>query len=151
MIRSPFQYRRRLRKANTRQGTASVEFAIVLPVLLALTLGTIDLCSVLFLRESVVLAAYEGARRGVDRGRTNGDVTSRATEFLTERGVNFSGNPVTISSPGFDSADTLENVTVTVTVPAAGNLLIPTDWFADLNVTASVTMRKEYANLNNNN
>ena len=51
-------------------------------------------------------------------------------------------------SPGFTGADTLENVTVTVQVPCAGNLLIPSQWFDDLNLSASVTMRKEYQNLN---
>lgn len=121
-----------------------------MPVLLALTLGTIDVCSVLFLRESAVLAAYEGARSGVGRGRTDADVVERATEFLDERGVIYDGAAVTISSPGYTNAATLENVTVTVTIPASGNLLIPTQWFTDLNITASVTMRKEYENLDNN-
>ncbi len=41
----------------------------------------------MFLRESAVLAAYEGARRGVGRGRTNTDVIDRVTEFLDERGI----------------------------------------------------------------
>ncbi len=137
--------------AARRSGIATVEFAIVLPVLLVLTLGTIDVCSVMFLKESAVLAAYEGARQGVGRGHTNANVKSRVMQFLDERNVQYSsGNVVTFSSPGFDSATTLQNVTVTVNVPAAGNLLIPTDRFADLIVSGSVTMRKEYKNLTNN-
>ncbi len=104
----------------------------------------------MFLRESAVLAAYEGARRGVGRGRTNTDVIERVTEFLDERGIEYDGpGAVTISSPGFDSAETLENVTVTVTVPTAGNFIIPSQLLGDRDIVASVTMRKEYQNLDN--
>ncbi len=126
---------------------ATIEFAVVLPALLALTLGTMDLCSMMFLKESAVLAAYEGARRGVARGRTNTDVINRVQEFLDERNIAYNGDVVTISSPGFAAAETLENVTVTVNLPTNGNLLIPSALFGDMNVSASVTMRKEYKNL----
>ena len=139
--------RRRSRKLHRRSGVATIEFAFVLPALLALTIGTIDICSMMFLKETAVLAAYEGARQGVGRGRTNADVTNRVTEFLDERGVSYGGNVVSISSPGFGAANTLENVTVTVNVPAGGNLLVPSQMFGDMTMSASVTMRKEYQNL----
>jgi Flp pilus assembly protein TadG len=135
------------RRKGRRKGVATIEFAVVLPALLALTLGTMDLCSMMFLKESAVLAAYEGARRGVARGRTNTDVINRVQEFLDERNIAYNGDVVTISSPGFAAAETLENVTVTVNLPTNGNLLIPSALFGDMNVSASVTMRKEYKNL----
>ena len=76
-----------------------------------LTIGTIDLCSMLFLQESIKLAAYEGARRGVGRGRTNADVVNRVTEFLDERNVQYNaGSVVSFSSTDFNNADQLENV-----------------------------------------
>ena len=142
--------RRPIRRRNQRQrrGLATVEFALVLPALVVLTLGTLDLCSLMFLKESVVIAAYEGAREGVGRGQTDTDATARIVEFLDERGVTHSGTGcVQITGASFDTAETLEHVTVTVTVPAAGNLLIPSAMFDGMNVSASVTMRKEYENL----
>ena len=78
-------HRRFGRKKSRRSGLATVEFALVLPALLVLTIGTLDLCSMMFLKESAVLAAYEGARRGVGRGKTDADVVARVTEFLDER------------------------------------------------------------------
>ncbi|QEF96812.1 TadE-like protein [Stieleria maiorica] len=137
----------RSRRRRQRRGAATVEFAICLPALIALTIGTIDLCSMLFLKESITLAAYEGARRGVARGRTNADVIARVQEFLDERNIQYSGNPCTFSSPDFTDADTLENVTTTVTVPCDGNLLIPSVLFAGIELSAEVTLRKEYKNL----
>jgi Flp pilus assembly protein TadG len=140
---------RSLHRANRRHGAATVEFALVAPALIALTIGTIDLCSMLFLKESITIAAYEGARQGVGRGRTNANVVARVQEFLDERNIQYSGNPCTFSSPDFDNADTLENVTVTVTVPCQGNLLIPSLMFGDMDLSADVTLRKEYRNLDN--
>ena len=68
--------------------------------------------------------------------------------LLDERGIEYSGsNAVTVSSPGFDGASTLENVTVTVTIPTTGNLIIPSELLGEMDIQASVTMRKEYQNL----
>ena len=133
---------------GARRGAASVEFAICLPVLFLLTFGTIDICTMIFLNESASLAAYEGARRGVGRGYTNADSTARVVEFLDERGIAYSGGSVVqYSSPGFDDANTLEHVTVTVTIPCEGNLILPSEMIGGLSVTGEVTMRKEYKNL----
>jgi Flp pilus assembly protein TadG len=148
-FKHPNGCRRRSRRLQKRRGVAAVEFAVCLPAVIALTIGTIDVCSMLFLKESIKLAAYEGARRGVGRGRTNADAVARVREFLDERNIQYVGDPCTFSSPDFGSADTLENVTTTVTVPCSGNLLIPSVLFAGINLSADVTLRKEYKNLPN--
>ena len=71
----------------------------------------------------------------------------RVQEFLDERNIAYAGDCVSISSPGFAGAGTLENVTVTIQLPTEGNLLVPSSLFGDMNISASVTMRKEYQNL----
>jgi Flp pilus assembly protein TadG len=53
------------RTRKSRQAAATVELAICLPVVLTIAFGTIDICSVLFLKESLTIAAYEGARAGM--------------------------------------------------------------------------------------
>ncbi|MEM9826062.1 MAG: TadE/TadG family type IV pilus assembly protein [Planctomycetota bacterium] len=134
------------RRSDAPRGVAAVEFAIILPALVALTLGTMDLCSVIFLREGAMLAAYEGAREGVQQDGTNATATARVTEFLNARGIAHGSGAVAISNPSYDTAETLEHITITVTVPTAGNLISPSWLFAGMNVSASVTMRKEYEN-----
>jgi hypothetical protein len=113
---------------------------------MTLTLATIDLCSVFFLKETVTIAAYEGARRGINRGGTNAAATNRVQEVLNERGIQYGNNVVTFDGTTFNNAETLEHVTLVVTVPAAGNLLSPAGLFGDLTLTSRVTMRKEFRN-----
>ena len=130
--------------ARRRKGVAATECALLIPIIFAFTLFTIEICTILFLKEAVTIAAYEGARVGIQRGGTDAAVEFRVEEFLTERGIAFS-NPVTVADPGFDDAEELENVQTTVSVPAQGNL--PFGWFfGGLEISAQVTMRKEFAN-----
>ena len=130
-----------------RGGVATVEFAFILPVLITLTLGTMDLCNVIFLKEAVSIAAYEGARQGVNRNRTNADARARIIDFLDQRGIQYnSADVISISDPGFDNAAPLEFVTVTVRVPADGNVLVA-DWLSSgLQIEAACTLRKEFPN-----
>lgn len=141
------KHRRLHRSAHRRRGVAAVEAALCLPLLFLLTLGTIDLCSMLFLKEAMTIAAYEGAREGVQRGGTNADATEQVLNFLDQRNIQHGGaQSVQISDPGYDGAETLQHVTLSLTVPCKGNLLLPSDLYGDLDITTSVTMRKEYAN-----
>lgn len=131
-------------KFKNREGIAATECALVIPIIFAFTLFTIEMCTIMFLKEAVTIAAYEGARVGIQRGGTDALVEFRIEEFLDERGISHA-NAVTIEDPGFDDADELEHVRTTVSVPAEGNL--PFGWFfGGTQITASVTMRKEFPN-----
>ncbi|MCC9644439.1 pilus assembly protein [Rhodopirellula sp. JC740] len=129
-----------------RRGTATAEIAFCLPVLLTFTFATVDLCSIFFLKETVAIAAYEGARRGINRGGTNEAAAARVREILDERGVEYGGNVMQMENSTFSTADTLEHVTVVVTVPAAGNLYAPAGLYDGLQISHRITMRKEFAN-----
>ncbi|MEO9592207.1 TadE/TadG family type IV pilus assembly protein [Rhodopirellula bahusiensis] len=129
-----------------RRGTATAEIAFCLPVLLTFTFATVDLCSIFFLKETVAIAAYEGARRGINRGGTDAAVRARVAEILDERGVQYAGDSVAFENSTFSNADTLEHVTIVVTVPAAGNLYAPAGLYNDLQISHRITMRKEFKN-----
>ena len=134
---------------RSRSGLATVEMAVCLPLLLTLTLATIDVCSAIFLRETLTIAAYEGARVGALRGATNSDVTTRVRDLLNQRGVQYNaGTVVTISAPGFNDANTLQHVTITVKAPAAGNLIAPRQLFAGRTLQSKVVVRKQFKNVN---
>lgn len=129
-----------------RRGLAVTELAVCLPLLTALTFGTVDLCAAMFLKETVTLAAYEAARVGVERGGTNATAIRRAQEFLDERGVTYKADSIRIQGSSFDSADTLEHVTIVISVECDDNLLFAGNLCRGIQVTGRVTMRKEFAN-----
>jgi len=135
----------RRRNRNDREGIAVTECALCIPLIIMFTLFAIEVSTVLFLKETITIAAYEGSRIGIQRGGTDVNVENRIKGLLKERGVSFGSDVVEISDPSFDTAAALEHVTVTVNVPVNGNLF--SGWiFEGRELDASVTMRKEYAN-----
>ena len=133
-----------------RRGVAAVEFAFVLPIIFLLTAGTIEMCSTIFLRESVILAAHEGARAATKRQATEQDVLAAVNDILAIRGVNVAalgGNHVSVS-PNPSGAAILTPITVNVQAPTSGNTLLPIPswftWVGGRTVAASVSMVREY-------
>ena len=134
---------------RNRSGVAVTECAFVAPIIFAFTLFTIEMCTIMFLKESVTIAAYEGARVGIQRNSTNEMVEFRIREFLDQRNITFDeSNFAQFSTPGFTTAEKLEHVTTTVSVPARANL--PFGWFfGGDEIIATVVMRKEFTNPGN--
>ncbi len=81
--------RRLSRRAShlKRLGIASVEFAVVFPILMILVLGTVEVCQRLFIRQSATIAAYEGIRLAARKTSSAEDVVSRCKQLLEDRRV----------------------------------------------------------------
>lgn len=146
--------RRRKRPSlrQTRRGTAAVEAAFCIPVVVILMLGTLEICSGIFLSESLTVSAYEACRAGIRRNSTADDVYARAVEILAERNVTLpsdgNGNPqgITIEPENFSALKALDPIKVTISAPTAGNSIFVFDTLVDRNVTTSVTMVREFDN-----
>ena len=102
-----------------RSGLASVELAFVLPVMLILVLGTIEVCQRIFLRQSAVIVAYEGARMAARSTSSNADVTARCQTMLTQRRVN--GATVTITPSDLLAQSVGTQIRIRVEVPWSSN------------------------------
>jgi hypothetical protein len=77
----------RRRDNKKRDGIATIELTIVLPVMLIFVLGTIEVCQRIFLRQSAVIVAYEGARLAARSTSSTQDVVTRCQEMLQQRRV----------------------------------------------------------------
>ncbi len=130
-----------MRQSHRRaHGVAAVEFALCLPVLLTITWMTIVGCSLIHLRHSLTLAAYEAARTAVVKGATSADVTSAGEWVLGERGVN--GGAISVS-PG-DVTQVTPGQYITVTVSADVDANMPLAAFTSGSMQISSQMMKEY-------
>ncbi len=127
-------------RRSSRRGAAIVEFAIISQIVLLILFGTIDLCSLYYLRQSAKIAAYEGCRIGLTASGTDLLVSNQATRVLNSRrivGFNITTVPaVTALTPG-------QLLTVRVTVPSTINLPLR-GWFTgSAPVIAEVKMASE--------
>ena len=59
------RWRQLLRRGRGQEGTAAVEFAIVLPILMLLTLGVLDMGHMFYIDHLITNASREGARYAV--------------------------------------------------------------------------------------
>jgi Flp pilus assembly protein TadG len=137
-------------RRTRRQGVAATEFAMIAPLLLIITFGTIETCSAIFLKEKVTIAAHEGARVAIQKMSTAAQVVDAAQGYLDARRVVISpltqAQAITVT-PDPTTVDRLEPITVRVTAPINGNGLLPNafyTWFANKYVSAAVVMYKEF-------
>jgi Flp pilus assembly protein TadG len=137
----------RMKTSRTdREGVAAVEFAVCLPVMLLIVLATIEACTMVFLKQSLSIAAYEGARAALVQSASTANVQRVAQQVLTERRVN--GGTVLLSPSNISSIKPGQYLTVTVTAPAAGNNAIPLRFYRGRTLTGSATMMKEFTTTN---
>ncbi len=131
-----------IRSWKPRCGAVTVEFAIALPVLLLFTFAGLEFSRVNMIRNTVINAAYEGARRGIVPGATAADCELAATELLDL--VDINGGSAVVS-PTTINSDT-ESVTVTVTVPiTSANAFLTPQFFFGKTISSSVTLERELA------
>ncbi len=113
----PFSLRKR--KPINRQGAALVEFAVCLPVLMLLILGSIEASSALFVKQALVTSAYEAAREAIRTDGTTANANSLAQNVLDGRRIRDSNIRFTPAS--VESAPRGSKIIVEVSAPYASN------------------------------
>jgi Flp pilus assembly protein TadG len=137
-----FPSKKRFVDRRKRRGIAAVEFAVVSPLFVAILLGTIEACSMVFLRQSVELAAYEAARVAIVTQTKTDQVQQAAKNVLDSRKVK--DYAIKITPTDFQGAPYGSFIQVEVTAPCSSNSLIPVMFYSGQNVVGQVEMMKEY-------
>lgn len=129
------------RARSLRRGVATIETAVTLPLLAFLTFGSIELSNMMFLRQSMSIASYEGARSATRPGGSQGLAETKIQEVLSVRGVTtytIQFNPViTTATP----RGTMIQVTV-ATAPTSVSYA-PFRLFSGSSITSSSTMVRQ--------
>jgi Flp pilus assembly protein TadG len=87
-----------------RRGSAVMDAALVFPILLSLTFGTVEYGHYFYWKHTLQGAAREGARSAITPTAQNSDVTSAITSAMTAAGINAAQYTVKIRNSA-DSAD----------------------------------------------
>ena len=123
-----------------RRGATTVEFAVVLPLLLLFVFAGLEFSRANMLRNTIANAAFEGARSGIIPGASASDARAAAQGLLDMLQVNdstISISPTTINNQ-------TETVTVTVTTPMSmANHYVTPKFFLGDSLTASITLPRE--------
>ena len=119
---SPFVVLRKYRRRRSRAGIAAVEFAVCLPILMAMIMGVIESSNAVFLQQSLTSAAYEAANVASAIGGTSADAQTRANAVLTALGVK---NSTVSINPTVTTATPIgTTIVVTVSAPFSANSLV---------------------------
>lgn len=130
------------RRLAKRNGAAVVEFAVVLPVFVTLLLGTIETCNMIFLRQSLEIAAYESARAAIVPGSDDFDINLATTEILTARRIK--NGTVTVTPANFQNAAYGSFIRVDVSAPCSSNSVFALRFYGSKTLTGTVEMMKEF-------
>ena len=129
--------RRSVASSLVRRGTATVELAVCLPVMVLVTLGAIESTNAIYLKQSLTSIAYEGVRIASGAGGTASDAQQVCQTMLAARnirGATVTCTPITSgTSPGTP-------ITVNVSASVANNSLGVSRVFRSTTLTGSATM-----------
>lgn len=132
-------------KQKSTHGSAMIEFALVLPMLLILVFGIIEFSIALYDKAVMTNASREAARAGAifrTPALTNEQIITVATDACGNNLVSFANSSpqVTISKPGGATAG--NPITVTITYEYTGLLLgeLISPLTGTANISASTTM-----------
>jgi len=100
---------------HRRPGSSVLDMALVLPILLALSFGTVEFGYYLFVKHNMQAAAREGARAAIVPSAVTSDVTSAVANVMSAAGLTGSGYTTTIT-------DTSGNA-INVSTAAAGTAI----------------------------
>ena len=107
-------------RAEPEHGSAIAEFVMVAGLLLFVALAVFQLGLALYVRNTVVAAASEGARYGARADATPADGAARTTSIITSSLSASYAKQVSAARRTGDTGVTVVEVTVTAPVPVIG-------------------------------
>jgi len=135
---------RRFESRSRRRGLATIEAALVFPLLVLVTFGCIEYGWIFLKSQQITNAARQGARIGARPDSVNGDVTGAIATMLGAVGIGSGEYSVSIVPTDVTTPEPGDILSVTVTVPytnieltGAPFLPVPT------NLSAAISMAKE--------
>ncbi len=131
----------RRRRITPRKAAAAAEMAICLPLMVMLVLGSIETCSMIFLRHSLTIASYEGARVAIDFDGTSAAALARCEEILDARDV--ADADIDIEPDNVEALDRGQTIAITVSAPCDSNAIIPAWFYGGKTLSHTMTMVKE--------
>ena len=129
---------------RSKRGTATLEMAIALPLLLLLSLGVIEYGWMFLKNQGVTNTARQTARVAARYNVTDAEIQDALTSAIDAGGLDGSGHSMTMNPADVTTLEPGDLVSVTVTVPYANIQLLGVPFLpVPTSLSATVTMAKE--------
>jgi Flp pilus assembly protein TadG len=129
-----------IQRVQRRRGAATVELAVLLPVILIVVLGSIESASMIFLRQALVQASYEAAKVAA---KTGDNAQARSFALAVTKGRQIKGVTIQFEPGNIRSAARGTLIRVTVSAPGDNNSVLPFGLFRGRKIHAQATMARE--------
>jgi Flp pilus assembly protein TadG len=110
-------------KRAPRKGLAVVELAIIVPVLVFLTIGMIEVARGLMVKETLSNAARKGCRTGILPTGTTNSISADINQVLTDNNIASSNATITVMVNGkvVDASTAVQHdqISVKVSIPVS--------------------------------
>ncbi len=129
------------RRCRLKQGAATTELALCLPLIVLVAFGAVEGASMIFLKQMLVQSAYEGAKVAIQHNSTNEEIETATTAVLVGRTLD---NAIVETNPSsVESASRGDHVIIRVSAPSDSNSLFPFGFFRNQSITGTAVMVKE--------
>ena len=123
-----------------RRGTAAVEFAVIAPVFVTLTMGMMEVTRAIQVKSYLTDAARSSCRLATQPGSSNSTVTANINTILTSNGLNPSDATITIQVNGntadVNTAQKYQPVSVKIAIPISKVSWVPLSIFSSSSLTS---------------
>jgi len=127
-----------------RRGVSAVEFAIILPFLVVLIVGMVEVSRGMLVKETLSVAARHGCRAGIIPAATTADIQAAVDEVLKNNGLDPKDATVTVlvndKEADAGTAKRNDKVSVTVSVPTSKVAWLSSYWYLGSRSTQGETM-----------
>lgn len=134
--------KKRIVNRSTRRGAALIELAVCLPVFFLITMASIETCRMIYIRQSLKIAAYECARLAIIRGVTTDNLQSLCDSILLGR--NIRGYRLTCVPADPKSLKYGDLFKTTIQIAAQDSAIVGTWFYRNKIFSESVTIMAEY-------
>jgi Flp pilus assembly protein TadG len=133
------------RLGRQRRGAAIVEFAVVVPVFFILVFGLVDIGRGFMVRALLANAARAGCRTGSLPSKANTDIQATINTTLNGQGIYGTSTAITVNGNSVDAAtaQTGDQVSVTLSVPVGNISWLPGTYYLRGNLSSTFTLLRE--------
>ncbi len=132
---------RKLHRRTNRSGAVAVEFALTVPILFSLLLGSLELGHASMVLNTAEAACYEGARMGIIPGASVVECEQAARQKLTS--CKIRNAQITVTPNNLESFT--PTVTVRIVVPYSSNAITVPFFTRSLVIQRECTLTRERA------